>query len=329
MKKLAQNKIIWPIIALAAIMLFNLFFTPGFFHLSIRNHYLFGSVMDIINRSAPLIIMAIGMTLVIATGGIDISVGAVVAVSGAMACNLIEQGTSIPVAILIALVVALICGIWNGILVAKLGIQPMVATLILMTVGRGIAQLITKGQIITLNSDTYKYFGTGTRPYAILTALSIALIVFVFVRRTSMGLFLESVGTNKEASRFAGIKSSNIILISYAICGLLSGVSGILISSNVIAADANNAGLWMEVDAILATVIGGTSMNGGRLYIGGTILGALFVQSLTTTIYALGVPPEVILVVKGFVIILISLLQSAAFRGKLLGLFSKRKGATV
>lgn len=320
--KATQNKILWPIIAIALILIFNFFFTPGFFRIQIKNGYLFGSIMDIINRSAPLIIMSIGMTLVIATEGIDISVGAVAAVSGAVACSIIAGGEHIVIALVVALIASLLCGLWNGLLVAKLGIQPMVGTLILMTVGRGIAQLITKGQIITVSHKTYSLLGSGTRPYAILTALFIAFVLLVLLRKTAFGLFIESVGVNKEASIYAGIKSSNIILIAYMICGLFSGIAGILISSNVTAADANNTGLWMEVDAILATVIGGTSMTGGRTYIGGTILGALFIQSLTTTIYALGVPPEVILVVKAFVVIFVSLLQSSIFRQKL---FSRMK----
>jgi len=323
--KAAQNKILWPIIAIALILIFNFFFTPGFFRIQIKNGYLFGSIMDIINRSAPLIIMSIGMTLVIATEGIDISVGAVAAVSGAVACSIIAGGTHLVIALFVALIASLLCGLWNGLLVAKLGIQPMVGTLILMTVGRGIAQLITKGQIITVSHKTYSLLGSGTRPYAILTALFIAFLLLILLRKTAFGLFIESVGVNKEASIYAGIKSSHIILIAYMICGLFSGIAGILISSNVTAADANNTGLWMEVDAILATVIGGTSMTGGRTYIGGTILGALFIQSLTTTIYALGVPPEVILVVKAFVVIFVSLLQSSIFRQKLLSRIKNKK----
>ena len=331
MKKIFQNKIIWPILALFLIMLFNLIFTPGFFRIEIKNGHLFGSLIDILNRATPLIIMSIGMTLVIATEGIDISVGAVAAISAAMACNMIANGYSVFVSILIALIITLICGIWNGVLVAKLGIQPMVGTLILMTVGRGIAQLITKGQIITVSNKTYGYIGSGYLlglPFSIFIALAIVLIVYLFLRKTSMGLFLESVGANKQSSRFAGINSSNIVLITYVICGLLSGISGLIISSNVTASDANNAGLWMEIDAILATVIGGTSMTGGRCYLGGTVLGALFIQTLTTTIYAIGVPPETILVVKAIVVIVVTLLQSQIFREKFLKLVS-RKGVAA
>ncbi|WP_461207479.1 ABC transporter permease [Clostridium sp. DL1XJH146] len=327
-KKIIENKIFWPIIALIAILLFNLFFTPGFFSIEIKNGHLFGSIIDIINRASPLIVMSIGMTLVIATEGIDISVGAVAAISAAVACRIIESGYSPAIAIIVALIICTIGGLSNGILVAKLGIQAMVGTLILMTVGRGVAQLITQGRIITITNDVYYFIGGGYflgLPFSIFIVLGIFILINLFLRKTAMGLFLESVGTNMESSRFAGINSSNIILVAYVICGLLAGVAGILISSNVTAADANNAGLWMEIDAILATVIGGTSMTGGRCYLGGTVIGALFIQTLTTTIYATGVPPETILVVKAVVVIVVALVQSPVFMEKINKIKNKNK----
>lgn len=320
-----QHKTIWPFIALGVLMLFNLIFTPGFFDLEIKNGFLFGTIVDILNRAVPLIIVSIGMTLVIATEGIDISVGAIVAISGAIACNMIADGKSVLYALVIALLVSAICGLWNGFLVSKLGIIPMIGTLILMTVGRGIAQLVSEGQIIQIKSKVYSAIGSGTKPFALIILIIIITLVVLFLRKTSMGLFLESVGTNMESSRFAGIKSSNIIFIAYIICGLLAGVAGILISSNVNAADSNRAGLWMETDAILAVVIGGTAMTGGRAYVGGTIIGALFIQSLTTTIYTMGVAPEIIFVVKAVSIVIVCLIQSPIFRQRMKSLIKRRK----
>ncbi|MDA3847768.1 MAG: ABC transporter permease [Vallitaleaceae bacterium] len=326
-KKIISHKIIWPVLALIGIMLFNLIFTPGFLTIEIKNGRLFGSIIDILKHASPLIIMSIGMTLVIATEGIDISVGAVVAISAAVACSAIVAGNSLFVAILYAMIASAICGLWNGVLVAKIGIQPMVGTLILMTIGRGIAQLITKGQIITVDHEGYYFIGNGYLfglPFGVYIAIAVTVLVYIALRKTSLGLFLESVGTNKEASRFAGINASNIILITYVICGLFAGIAGIFISSNVTAADANNAGMWKEIDAILATVIGGTSMTGGRIYLMGTVLGALFIQTLTTTIYSTGVPPETILVVKAVVVILVTLMQSNKFRNKTAKLFHRK-----
>ena len=144
------------------------------------------------------------------------------------------------------------------------------------------------------------------------------------MRKTSLGLFVEAVGSNGNSSRFSGINSKNVIFIVYVICGLLAGIAGIIISSNVRGADANNAGLLIELDAILAVIIGGTSMSGGRFYLGGTIVGALFIQTLTTTIYSLGIAPEVTQLVKAIVVIAVCLIQSTEFRN----IFSKKTYVT-
>ena len=321
LKKMFQDmkdkKILWPTVALLSICLINFFSIPNFFNIVVKDGHLFGSVIDILNRSSVLVIMSIGMTLVIATGGIDISVGAVAAISGAVACTLIAAGQSLFVAVTAALLVCMVCGIWNGLLVAKLGIQCMVGTLILMIVGRGIAMLITDGQIVTVTSESYSYLANGFLfglPFSLYITAFVTITILFFVRKTAYGLFLEAAGTNPNATKFAGINATNIIFIAYVISGVTAGISGLLISSNIKAADSNNAGHWKELDAILATVIGGTSMMGGRAYIGGTIIGALFIQSITTTIYAMGVPPEITLIVKAFVIIVVTLLQSDQFR---------------
>lgn len=320
LKTMAGHKEIWPLVALILILLYNLLFTPGFFSLNIRDGKLFGSLIDIMKHASPLIILSIGMTLVIATEGIDLSVGAVIAISASVACSLLAGGTKLFLAIGLALLTSSLCGLWNGILVAKIGIQPMVGTLILMTIGRGIAQLITQGQIITINHEAYSFIGNGYLgglPFAVYIALLIIIGMYFLLRHTSLGLFLEAVGTNRVSSRFAGINASSLMMVAYIFSGFFAGLAGIFISSNVTAADANNAGLWLEIDAILASVIGGTSMSGGRIYLVGTVMGAIFIQTLTTTIYSTGVAPEIILVVKAMVVMMVSLLQSSVFRGKI------------
>ena len=327
LSKFKENKIFWPVMAFVAILLFNLIVTPDFFKIEIKNGHLFGSLVDILNRATPLIIASVGMTLVIATEGIDISIGAIVAICGAVAATLI-QTMPVPLAIIITLVIALICGMWNGLLVAKIGIQPMIATLILMTVGRGVAQLITNGQIITVNNAPYSFIGTGYLlglPFSVFISIAIIGIIIFFVRKTALGLFIECVGANNISSRYTGIDSKKILFLVYSICGICAGIAGLIISSNIKAADANNAGLWLELDAILATVIGGTSMRGGRFFIGGTVIGALFIQSLSTTIYSLGVPPESVLVVKAIVVIVVSLMQSEEFRKMFKARFKSEK----
>ncbi|MBJ6362504.1 ABC transporter permease [Paenibacillus sp. MAHUQ-46] len=301
---------------MAILYLFNLIVVPGFFKIEVIDGHLYGSLVDVLNRGTPLIIMAIGMALVIALEGIDISVGSVLAIAGSMAIFMLE-GHSLWVAILASLVIGLLCGLWNGMLVSILGIQPMVATLILLTVGRGIAQLITNGQILTTTNKGYEFIGKGYflgLPFAVYIAAAVFIIIYLLKTKTAFGLFLEATGANRKSSEYAGVKPRAIFMSAYAICGLLAATAGIIYSSNLSSADANNAGLWYELDAILAVVIGGTSMRGGRFYLGGTVIGAIFIQSLTTTIYSLGVPPESILLVKAFVVILVCLIQSDAFR---------------
>ncbi len=311
-----HTKIFWPMVAIDAILLFNLIFLPGFFEIEIKDGHLFGSTIDILNRATPLIIIALGLTLVIANEGIDISVGAVLAITASVVLTLIEIAP-LWLAILAGFAVGVVCGMWNGMLVAYIGVQPMVATLILWVAGRGIAQLITGGQILTVYNDAYSYIGTGFLlglPFAVFISVAVFTVLMLLKKRTAFGLFLETVGTNLTASKFVGIRHKRITFFTYVICGLCAGIAGIIVSSNVSSADANNAGLWIELDAILAVVIGGTSMRGGRFYLGGTVAGALFIQTITTTIYTMGIPPEVIMVLKAIAVIIVCLLQSEAFR---------------
>jgi len=311
-----QAKIFWPLVALLFLLLINFILIPGFFQIEVNNGHLFGSLIDILNRVIPLLVIAIGMTLVIAKEGIDISVGSVLAITAAAAAALLES-TSVPIALIFAIVIGLICGLWNGLLIAYFEIQPMIATLILMTVGRGIAQLITGGQILTINNEAYGYIGKGFLlglPFAIYIGLAVFGIILFLKKKTALGLFLESIGSNMASSKFAGVQPKKIILIVYMVSGICAAIAGILVSSNVSSADANNAGLWIELDAILAVVIGGTSMRGGRFYLGGTVIGALFIQTLSTTIYSMGIRPEITMVIKAIVVISVCLLQSEEFR---------------
>ena len=329
-QKMRDSQLFWPLLALALIMLFNLFFTPGFYNLEIREGHLSGFLIDILNRGSILMLLAIGMTMVIATGGVDLSVGAVVAISAATATvlinpalanqlissdELVKDATSTPLWICIAaaLFVATLCGFWNGLLVSRGKIQPMVATLVLMVAGRGIAQLITHGQIITVYYSPYFYIGNGylfAFPFALFIVAFVYLGVWLWARRTAFGLFVESVGINPRSSLLSGINEKNIKLAVYTLSGFCAGVAGLIYSSNVKSADANNAGLMLELDAILAVVIGGTLMSGGRFSLLASVIGALVIQSTTTTMYALGVPAMAASAIKGLVVLLVILLYS-------------------
>lgn len=332
---LTRSPQFWPLAVLAALLAVNGLFNPGFFSLAWRDGHLYGALVDILNRAAPLMAVALGMTVVIATRGIDVSVGATVAIAAAVAATLIggslviQDGqqtyvtrTSMPIALLAALGVAALCGLWNGVLVAVVGIQPIIATLILMVAGRGIAQLVTNGQIITIYYKPYFFIGNGYLlglPFALWLVGALLALMAWLKHRTALGLFIQASGANPAAARLAGIDARTLIVAAYAFCGVTAGLAGLMISSNVKSADGNNAGLLLELDAILAVTLGGTALSGGRFSLRGSVLGALIIQTLTTSIYSLGVPPEVNLVVKAVVVFAVCLVQSPQVRALLTG----------
>ncbi len=303
----------WPLLALACLLLFNLMFTPQFFQLEMRAGHLYGVPVDIINHASKVGILSLGMTLVIAVGGIDLSVGAVMAIAGAMMAYMsITLGMPPAYCILAALALGILAGMWNGFLVALMGIPPMVATLILMVAGRGIAQLITDGQIIIFYDSVLTYIGNGflLLPFPFI----LMLIMFVMTRfttnATAVGYLIEAVGDNEIASRRAGVSARTIKFLVYVFCGLCAAVAGLVQTSNIRSADANNIGLSLELDAIMAVVIGGTAMTGGRFYLASSVISAILIQTLTTTMYAKDVSPVVAPVFKSLVTLIVCLLQS-------------------
>lgn len=334
--RMRAHSLFWPLVTLLLILAVDASLNPGFWKLEWRGDHLYGSVIDILNRAAPLMLVSLGMTLVIATRGIDISVGAVVAISASVAALMVGGELVITngvaahisrfpmwIAIVCALAAGLACGLWNGFLVAKLGLQPIIATLILMVAGRGIAQLITDGQIITVYYPPYFFIGSGYLwglPFALFIAAFVYALMHWAVTRTALGLFIQSIGINPAAARLAGVRERLISICVYAFCGLTAAIAGLIISSNVKSADGNNAGNLLELDAILAVTLGGTLLNGGRFSLAGSVIGALIIQTLTSTIYSIGVPPEINLVVKAAVVFVVMLLQSAEFRRALHGL---------
>lgn len=299
--------------ALAAVLIINWLLFPGFFDISWQDGRLFGSLIDVLNRGAPVAILAIGMTAVIATKGVDLSVGAVMAISGAVAATMVVAGWPAALAVPAALAMGLLCGLWNGLLVTVLDMQPIVATLVLMVAGRGLAQLITEGFIVTFADPVLIFIGTGSFlgfPMPVVIAFVLMLLATLAVRRTALGLLIEAVGINRSAARFAGISSRVLLILVYAFAGFCAAVAGLIVAGDIRGADANNAGLWLELDAILAVVIGGTSLLGGRFSIPMSVVGALIIQAMNTGILISGFSPEFNLVVKSGVIILILLLQS-------------------
>ncbi len=322
-----KQRILWPLLALALLLLFNDIFTPGFFNLELREGHLYGTLIDILKHGGIVMLVSLGMTLVIATGGVDLSVGAVMAVAGAVLAQAAINHQSPFVAMIFALLVSLVLGAWNGLLVAGIGIQPIVATLILMVAGRGVAQLITEGQILNFTDATLVYIANGYllgMPFTCTLVLVLLAVTYALTRGTALGLFIESVGDNDIASRYAGVNSRFVKFIAYVFAGFCAGLAGLVAASNIKSADANHAGLYAELDAILAVVIGGTALTGGRFYLLGSIVGALLIQTLTTTMYARNVSADIAPVPKALVVIAVCLLQSDKARRYFTRLFPRR-----
>jgi len=287
-------------------------------------------LIDILNHGSKVMLLALGMALVIATGGVDLSVGAVMAIAGAVAAQLINKANvPFPAVIAGACGAALLAGCWNGLLVGAFKVQPIVATLILMVAGRGIAQLITDGQIITFTDPRLTYIGNGSLfalPFPVLLSLGMLALTAALTRKSAIGLFIQSVGDNQVASAYAGVHSGTVKFLVYVFSGLCAGLAGLVAASNIKCADSNHAGLFLELDAILAVVVGGTSLTGGRFYLVGAIVGALFIQALTTTMYMRNVSADIAPVPKALAILAVCLLQSPVLRSRASS-FLRRKPA--
>ncbi len=313
--------LLWPLVALAALLIFNLLFTEGFAHIEIKDGHFYGSLVDVLKQGSRVMLVSLGMTLIIATGGVDLSVGAVMSIAGSLAALLlVQRHTGLGTTLLVTFGVCLLSGAWNGALVAGFGVQPIVATLILMVAGRGVAQLLTDGQIITVENAGFTFISGGHllgMPFPVTLVLVALLGTAALTRWTAMGLFIESVGNNETACFFAGVNARAVKMFVYSFAGLCAGAAGLVEASTIKAADANNAGLYLELDAILAVVIGGTALTGGRFNLIGSMLGALIIQTLTTTILTRGVPVQYTLMVKAVVVLAVCLLQSGPIRARL------------
>ena len=333
LSSLMRSKITWAVIAEMLILLVCLIWKPAFFSIQVQpaTGMLYGSLIDVINRSAEITIIAMGMTLAIALGGTDLSVGALVAVSGAIALKLlrwdpssVEYGTPgdytvypFIIVILVPLLVCTLMGLFNGFMIAKIGMQPIIATLILMVAGRGIAQIITNGKQFTTLYSPFRFIGQGSflmLPMPIIISIVVVAAVAIFTRKTAFGTFVESVGINRSASRLSGINAKAVIMIVYALTGFLAGISGLIYSSRIMSNDSNNAGLNYEMDAILAVVIGGTSMSGGKFSLAGTVIGSIIIRTIVTFVYYFGIVSEATMFFKAVIIAVIIVLQSEPVR---------------
>jgi galactofuranose transport system permease protein len=293
--------------ALLLLILFNLAVTPNFATLQTLNVNL--------TQVAAIVIVAVGMTLVIATGGIDLSVGSLMAISGALA-PMIFLGTLWPVGnIYVSVAIAMAAGIgaatllgcFNGWLIARFNIQPIVATLVLFIAGRGIAQVLTNGNLQSFKVPQFQWIGLGRFfgiPFQVILMLVIVAAAAFLVRRTVIGRQILAIGGNERAARLSGIPTSRVKVLVYGISGFVAGIAGLVVIAINSASDANVVGLGMELDAIAAVAVGGTLLTGGRASIVGTLLGALIIQLVRYTLLANGVPDAAALVVKAAIIII-------------------------
>jgi galactofuranose transport system permease protein len=321
----------WPVVALVLILAADGFISPGFFTIRIVEGRLFGSPIDILYRAAPTALVALGMAMVIGTKGIDLSVGSIIAICGAVIAWRIHSGDPHVVILLLTLAVGLLCGAWNGFLVAVLDIQPIIATLILMVSGRGIGLMINLlygGTNPSFTSPLLQALSVGhigLIPTRLFLTAGIFIALWLLIRRTALGMFLEAVGGNAQAAALAGVNARLVTYAAYLVSGFCAAWAGVVLTADTHTSDPVSEGLYIELDAILAVVIGGGSLLGGRIHLGTTVVGALVIQALTTSILTSGLPPEYNLVVKALVVFAVLLLQSRHARGVLAAFATRRE----
>ena len=310
--------LLWPVVGLAALLAFNVIYHPGFIAVEIRGGHLYGTPVDLLHQGSKGILLAIGMTLVIASGGIDLSVGSVMALAGALVA-LLARRADLPLAavLVLPLLLAAAAGLWNGLLVARAAIQPIIATLVLMTSGRGLAMLLTGGQNLAVDRPGFVALGNGHLfglPVTIYVVAAVLAAAGLLLRRTALGLLLEATGDNERASRASGVDARLVKIAVYVASGVCAGLAGLVATANIKQADPIRVGEMMELDAIFAVVVGGTALTGGRFTLAGSVIGALLIQTLTQTMFYLGIPPSIAPVPKAVIVLAVCLLQSARFR---------------
>ena len=332
LSKMAENRILIPIVALLCLTLFNLIADPSFFKItygynSAGNPVLSGYLVTILDYGSELAILAIGMTLVTAaTGGQDISVGAAIAIAGSamlrVLCGADGRATTLQapiiVAFLIAVLVAMAFGAFNGVLVAYFKIQPMIATLILFTAGRSIAAWINNNQLPIVNDETFTYFGGFIPGIPIPTPFFIALVCVIIIalvlKFTNLGLYTQAVGINESSSRLNGLNPQFIKFITFVILGVCVAVAALIKVSRLSTINYSVIAKDIEMDAILAVALGGNSLSGGKFNMWASILGAYVIQFLTTTLYKFNVQSDALPAYKAVVVIILVIISAPVVR---------------
>jgi len=285
-------------LALVLLIVYNAIATPNFVTVD--------TVQLLFSQVPPVIIVSLGMALVIGTGGVDLSVGSIMAIASAVLAKFVVGGTPIGVAMLAAVAAGLLVGVFNGLVVAFARVQPIVATLGVLVAGRGIALVITGGALVELFVPFFKTIRLGKFlgiPYVMIVAALLAVAVAFLVRRTAFGYRLLAIGGNRRASVLAGLPVRRTLVVVYAISGTLAAVAGVIATARLRASDPSYIGLLMELSAITAVVVGGTSLNGGRVRILGTVTGAILLQLLESTLVSHNAPDSVARMVEAVIII--------------------------
>jgi len=289
--------------ALILLLLINVVLTPNF--------AAYDNFRNILVQVTPTMLVAIGMTFVIATGGIDLSVGSVMAIASAIGAVSLDYGAA--VAVMIALAVALAIGIFNGLLIAGFRIQPIIITLALLISGRGIAQVISNGgQVIPFSGPAFEFLGQGGVlgiPFQIILLIVVVGLAIFLLRATVFGRYVIAVGGNEAAARLSGVRVNRTKVTVYALSGLLAGLAGLIYTARLGASDASKVGDGIELDAIAATVVGGTALTGGRATIIGTVIGALIMIVITTSFNMNNLKFPYSLVIKAAIILLAVYIQ--------------------
>ena len=349
LKQLPHKQIFFPLVALFLLALFNLIVDPSFYSITLGqtnagDPILSGYVIRVLDYGSELAILAIGMTLVTAaSGGQDISVGATIAISGSVILRILCGTESQPaalhapiiVAFLIACVVAMLFGAFNGVLVACFKIQPMVATLILFTAGRSIAAWINNNQLPVIStscSESVFYFGNSIPgipiPTPVFIAIACMIIMALALKFTNLGLYTQSVGINEKSSRLNGINPTIIKILAFIILGLCVAVAGLIKVSRLGTINYSSIAENIEMDAILAVALGGNALGGGKFSMVGSILGAYVIQFLTTTLYKMEVKAAALSAYKAIVVILLVVLSAPVVREWLSKVWKKIKTRT-
>ncbi|WP_408070198.1 ABC transporter permease [Butyrivibrio sp. JL13D10] len=344
-KKLVSNQLFIPILAILLLAVINLINDPGFFKITLGtnnagNPVLSGYLITILDYGSELGILAIGMTLVTAaSGGQDISVGATIAIAGSAMLRVLCGGTSRPtelaapiiVAFLVACVVGMICGAFNGMLVAVFKIQPMIATLILFTAGRSIAAWINNNELPIVPDPKFSYFGSFIPgipvPTTVFIVIACIVVIALVLKFTNLGLYTQAVGINEGASRLNGINPTFIKFLSFVILGLCVAVAALIKVSRLSTINYSVIAKDIEMDAILAVALGGNALSGGKFNMWASILGAYVIQFLTTTLYKFNVQSDALAAYKAVVVIVLVVFSAPSVRDYMKQLTKKFNGS--